>query len=104
VTHEFQGLLPQRGLRGTPGATHHQNLNSLSLCVEPMFAASAVVRVVLSVYTKIFADQSAGGNVRMNNVLPGWIDNLPATEGFSGLTGTPTGNIYFDPDGTALLH
>jgi hypothetical protein len=65
-----------------------------------MFAASAVVRVVLSVYTKIFADQSAGGNVRMNNVLPGWIDNLPATEGFSGLTGTPTGNIYSDPDGT----
>jgi hypothetical protein len=45
VTHGFQGLLPQRGLRGTPGATHHgaaesrlhhQNLNSLSLCVEPL--------------------------------------------------------------------
>jgi hypothetical protein len=65
-----------------------------------MFATSAVVRVVLSAYTTIFADQSTGDNVHMNNVLPGWIDNLPATEGFSGLTGTPTGNIYLDPDGT----
>ena len=28
----------------------------------------------------MFADQYAADNVRMNNVLPGWIDSLPATE------------------------
>ncbi len=31
-------------------------------------------------YTKIFADTYAADNVRMNNVLPGWIDSLPETE------------------------
>ena len=28
----------------------------------------------------LFADEFAGAGVRMNNVLPGWIDSLPATE------------------------
>jgi NAD(P)-dependent dehydrogenase (short-subunit alcohol dehydrogenase family) len=28
----------------------------------------------------MFADTYAADNVRMNNVLPGWIDSLPATE------------------------
>ena len=31
-------------------------------------------------FTKIFADTYAAKNIRMNNVLPGWIDSLPATE------------------------
>ncbi|MEO6299767.1 MAG: SDR family oxidoreductase, partial [Paracoccaceae bacterium] len=34
----------------------------------------------LASYTKIFADVYAPQNVRMNNILPGWIDSLPATE------------------------
>ncbi|MCY1542293.1 3-oxoacyl-[acyl-carrier-protein] reductase FabG [compost metagenome] len=34
----------------------------------------------LASYTKIFADTYARDNIRMNNVLPGWIDSLPATE------------------------
>ena len=45
-----------------------------------MFPTSAVFRAGLAAYTKIFADQYAADNVRMNNVLPGWIDSLPATE------------------------
>jgi len=45
-----------------------------------MFPTSAVFRAGLAAYTKIFADTYAGDNVRMNNVLPGWIDSLPATE------------------------
>ena len=45
-----------------------------------MFPTSAVARAGLAVYTKLFADQYAADNVRMNNVLPGWIDSLPATE------------------------
>jgi NAD(P)-dependent dehydrogenase (short-subunit alcohol dehydrogenase family) len=47
---------------------------------SPMFPTSAVFRAGLAAFTKIFADQYAGDNVRMNNVLPGWIDSLPATE------------------------
>jgi NAD(P)-dependent dehydrogenase (short-subunit alcohol dehydrogenase family) len=44
-----------------------------------MFPTSAVARAGLAVYTKIFADTYAADNIRMNNVLPGWIDSLPAT-------------------------
>ena len=46
----------------------------------PMFPTSAVFRAGLAAYTQIFADTYAADNVRMNNVLPGWIDSLPATE------------------------
>jgi NAD(P)-dependent dehydrogenase (short-subunit alcohol dehydrogenase family) len=54
---------------------------STAWAFEPsaMFPTSAVARAGLASYTKIFADQYAGDNVRMNNVLPGWIDSLPAT-------------------------
>jgi NAD(P)-dependent dehydrogenase (short-subunit alcohol dehydrogenase family) len=45
-----------------------------------MFPTSAVFRAGLMAYTKIFADTYAASNVRMNNVLPGWIDSLPATD------------------------
>lgn len=44
------------------------------------FPTSAVFRAGLAAFAKLFADQYAGQNVRMNNVLPGWIDSLPATE------------------------
>jgi len=46
---------------------------------SPMFPTSAVFRAGLAAFTKVFADQYAADNVRMNNVLPGWIDSLPAT-------------------------
>jgi NAD(P)-dependent dehydrogenase (short-subunit alcohol dehydrogenase family) len=45
-----------------------------------MFPTSAVFRAGLASFTKIFADTYAADNIRMNNVLPGWIDSLPATE------------------------
>jgi NAD(P)-dependent dehydrogenase (short-subunit alcohol dehydrogenase family) len=47
---------------------------------SPMFPTSAVFRAGLAAFTKLFADGYAAQNVRMNNVLPGWIDSLPATE------------------------
>jgi NAD(P)-dependent dehydrogenase (short-subunit alcohol dehydrogenase family) len=46
---------------------------------SPLFPTSAVFRAGLSVFTKLFADQYAKDNVRVNNVLPGWIDSLPET-------------------------
>ncbi len=45
-----------------------------------MFPTSAVARAGLASFTKVFADTYASDNIRMNNVLPGWIDSLPATE------------------------
>ena len=55
---------------------------STAWAFEPsaMFPTSAVFRAGLASYTKIFADDFAPKNVRMNNILPGWIDSLPATE------------------------
>ncbi len=45
-----------------------------------MFPTSAVFRAGLASFTKLFADAHAKDNIRMNNVLPGWIDSLPATD------------------------
>ena len=55
---------------------------STAWAFEPadLFPTSAVFRAGLASFTKIFADTYAGRNVRMNNVLPGWIDSLPATD------------------------
>lgn len=55
---------------------------STAWAFEPssMFPTSAVFRAGLASYTKIFSDTYAADNVRMNNVLPGWIDSLPGTE------------------------
>ena len=55
---------------------------STAWAFEPsaMFPTSAVFRAGLAAYTKIFADTYAADGIRINNVLPGWIDSLPATE------------------------
>ncbi len=55
---------------------------STAWAFEPssMFPTSAVFRAGLASFTKMFADTYANQNIRMNNVLPGWIDSLPATE------------------------
>lgn len=44
------------------------------------FPTSAVFRAGLASFIKIFADTYAPKNIRINNVLPGWVDSLPATE------------------------
>ncbi|MBB4239250.1 SDR family oxidoreductase [Rhizobium esperanzae] len=55
---------------------------STAWAFEPsaMFPTSAFARAGLASFTKIFADTYAAKNIRMNNVLPGWIDSLPATD------------------------
>ncbi|EJN32604.1 dehydrogenase of unknown specificity, short-chain alcohol dehydrogenase like protein [Pseudomonas sp. GM84] len=55
---------------------------STAWAFEPseMFPTSAVFRAGLASFSKIFADTYAGDNIRINNVLPGWIDSLPATD------------------------
>ncbi|PRX31922.1 NAD(P)-dependent dehydrogenase, short-chain alcohol dehydrogenase family [Meinhardsimonia xiamenensis] len=47
---------------------------------DPMFPTSGVFRAGLASFTKLFADKFAPQGVRMNNVLPGFIDSLPETE------------------------
>jgi len=49
---------------------------------DPAFPTSAVFRAGLASFTKLFADEYAKHNVRMNNVLPGFIDSLPEKEQF----------------------
>ncbi|MEN7527294.1 SDR family oxidoreductase [Cupriavidus sp. DL-D2] len=45
-----------------------------------MFPTSAVFRAGLASFTKLFADTYAPKNIRINNVLPGWIDSLPEVD------------------------
>ncbi len=47
---------------------------------DPLFPTSGVFRAGLAAFTKLFADKYAADNVRMNNVLPGFIDSLPEAE------------------------
>jgi NAD(P)-dependent dehydrogenase (short-subunit alcohol dehydrogenase family) len=49
---------------------------------DPVFPTSAVSRAGLAVFTKLFADTYAAKGIRMNNILPGFIDSLPEKEVF----------------------
>jgi len=47
---------------------------------DPLFPTSAIFRAGLAGFTKLFADKYGPENLRMNNILPGFIDSLPETE------------------------
>ncbi len=47
---------------------------------EAAFPTSGVFRAGLAAFTKLFCDKYAEDNLRMNNVLPGFIDSLPEKE------------------------
>ena len=47
---------------------------------EALFPTSGVFRAGLAAFTKLYADEYASNAIRMNNVLPGFIDSLPETE------------------------
>ena len=47
---------------------------------DPLFPTSGVFRAGLAAFAKLFADKYAADGIRMNNVLPGFIDSLPETE------------------------
>lgn len=44
---------------------------------EAAFPTSGVFRAGLAAFTKLWADQHAADGLRMNNVMPGFIDSLP---------------------------
>jgi len=47
---------------------------------DPDFPTSAIFRAALAGYTKLFTDKYAAEGVRMNNLLPGFINSLPEKE------------------------
>ena len=46
------------------------------------FPTSGVFRSGLASFTKLYSDMYAKNNIRMNNILPGFIDSLPVKEEF----------------------
>ena len=49
---------------------------------EAAFPTSGVFRAGLTAFTKLVADKYAASGVRINNLLPGFIDSLPEKEAF----------------------
>jgi len=47
---------------------------------DPLFPTSGVFRAGLASFTKLVADRYAAQGVRINNILPGFIDSLAETE------------------------
>lgn len=57
------------------------NISSL-WAIEPHESGpvSSTIRAALGAYTKLFADQYAAENIRMNALLPGYVDSHPVPE------------------------
>lgn len=49
---------------------------------ESAFPTSAIFRSSLAAFTKLYADKYAAHNIRMNNILPGFINSKPEKEHF----------------------
>ena len=49
---------------------------------DAIFPTSGVFRAGLASFTKLFVDQYSHHNIRMNNILPGFIDSLPEKQEF----------------------
>ena len=49
---------------------------------DPVFPTSGVFRAGLASFTKLFIEKYSKNNIRMNNILPGFIDSLPEKKGF----------------------
>jgi len=49
---------------------------------DPAFPTSGVARAGLAAFTKLYADKYAAQAIRINNVLPGFINSLPEKEEF----------------------
>jgi NAD(P)-dependent dehydrogenase (short-subunit alcohol dehydrogenase family) len=47
---------------------------------DPTFPVSSTLRTALASFTKLYADRYAASGIRMNNVLPGYMDNYPVAE------------------------
>jgi NAD(P)-dependent dehydrogenase (short-subunit alcohol dehydrogenase family) len=57
------------------------NISSFTV-IEPRpgYPQMSVLRGALHGFTKLFADKYGQNNIRMNNVLPGFCENVPMTD------------------------
>lgn len=60
---------------------------------DPAFPVSSSLRTALASFTKLYADQYGRAGIRMNNVLPGFVDNYPASE--ASLSRIPLGRYAY---------
>lgn len=49
---------------------------------DATFPTSGAMRASLAAFTKLYADEFASSKIRMNNILPGFIDSLPEKDAF----------------------
>jgi NAD(P)-dependent dehydrogenase (short-subunit alcohol dehydrogenase family) len=69
---------------------------------RPGYSQMSVLRAALHGFTKLFADKYARHGVRMNNVLPGYCENVPMAE--AALRSIPMGRTArFDEIGQACV-
>ena len=47
---------------------------------DPRFPTSSVFRAGLASFTKLYSNEYASRNIRMNNILPGFVDSKPENE------------------------
>jgi NAD(P)-dependent dehydrogenase (short-subunit alcohol dehydrogenase family) len=47
---------------------------------DPAFPISCTLRAALASFTKLYSDQVASAGIRMNNILPGYVDSYPESE------------------------
>ena len=47
---------------------------------DPAFPVSCTLRAALATFTKLYADRHAADGIRMNNILPGFIDSYPESD------------------------
>ncbi|HEY9065849.1 MAG TPA: SDR family oxidoreductase [Burkholderiaceae bacterium] len=87
ATYLLNAIRPTRLVAPIMRRQHHGAIVNISsfAAFEPdaAFPTSAVFRAGLASFTKLVADQVAADNVRINNVLPGFIDSLPEKEGIA---------------------
>jgi NAD(P)-dependent dehydrogenase (short-subunit alcohol dehydrogenase family) len=59
------------------GAAIARELRFAAFEPDSDFPVSAALRTALASFTKLYADRYAKAGIRMNNLLPGFIDSLP---------------------------
>jgi NAD(P)-dependent dehydrogenase (short-subunit alcohol dehydrogenase family) len=47
---------------------------------DAAFPVSSSLRAALASFTKLYADRYAADGIRMNNILPGFVDSYPESE------------------------
>jgi NAD(P)-dependent dehydrogenase (short-subunit alcohol dehydrogenase family) len=68
-------------LMAAQGGGAFVNISSLNATEpRPGYAQMSVLRGALHGFTKLFADKYAAQKVRMNNVMPGYCENVPMSE------------------------